>query len=324
MIKIRPEADKAAVENLTRAEGGGFVNLKIWEDILNLTERFSEGETKTRFEDASAYLENLINTCPPEDFLDVLKEIGTIPERIEHDSTEEKLFSKISDAALCRAFREIGLRADVLKTRGDSADVSAYSPVYGYTLVADAKAFRMSRTAKNQKDFKIVALSNWRYGADFAVLCAPYFQYPSQNSQIYAQALENNVCLFSWEYLIFLIERRIYENNALNLRYLWNFSAEYANRILYSERKRCLIPDLNIFLETLINAPADALSNSLRQRISELAERGEYEISYWLNEIQKIKSYSREEAIQELLEARKIHQKIARIEDCIKGLRRNE
>ena len=300
------------------------MNLKIWDDILNLTERFSEGETKTRFEDASVYLENLINACSLEDFLDILKEIGTIPEKIAHDSTEEKLFSKISDAVLCRAFCEIGLRAEVLKMRGDSADVSAYSPIYGYSLVADAKAFRMSRTAKNQKDFKIAALSNWRYGADFAVLCAPYFQYPSQNSQIYAQALENNVCLFSWEHLIFLIERRIKENDALNLGYLWNFSAEYANRILYSERKRCLIPDLNIFVETLVNAPSDSLSNLLRQRMDELTQRGEYEISYWLNEIEKIKSYSREQAIQELLEARKIYQKIVRIEDCIKGLRKNE
>ena len=91
----------------------------------------------------------------------------------------------------------------------DSADVLAESPIHGYTLVADAKAFRMSRTAKNQKDFKVTALSSWRNDNDFAVLCAPYFQYPSKSSQIYAQALEKNVCLLSWEHFIFLINNQV-------------------------------------------------------------------------------------------------------------------
>lgn len=152
------------------------------------------------FEDASALLENCVNEDAT--FVETLKQIGTIPEIFEHDSTEEKLFSKASDAVLSRAFREIGLKSTVLKERGDSADVLAESPIHGYTLVADAKAFRMSRTAKNQKDFKVVALSGWRKDSEYAVLCSPYFQYPSRSSQIYAQAIEHNVCLFSWEHLI--------------------------------------------------------------------------------------------------------------------------
>ena len=107
------------------------------------------------------------------DFIHTLRQIGIIPECIAHDSTEEKLFSKASDAVLSRAFREIGLKSAVLKERGDAADVLAESPIHGYTLVADAKAFRMSRTAKNQKDFKVVALSGWRKDSEYAVLCAP-------------------------------------------------------------------------------------------------------------------------------------------------------
>ena len=131
------------------------------------------------------------------DIVPVLEQIGTIPEAIAHDSTEEKLFARASDIVLSRAFCEIGLKATVIKERADSADVQAESPLYGYTLVADAKAFRMSRTAKNQKDFKVNALSGWRKDANYAVLCAPYFQYPKSQSQIFAQSIENNVCLFS-------------------------------------------------------------------------------------------------------------------------------
>ena len=52
--------------------------------------------------------------------------------------TEEKLFSK--------------------------AYVIAESKFHCYTLIADAKSFGLSRTAKNQKDFKVTALSNWREG----------------------------------------------------------------------------------------------------------------------------------------------------------------
>lgn len=58
------------------------------------------------FEDASALLENCVNEDAA--FVETLKQIGTIPEFFEHDSTEEKLFSKASDAVLSRAFREIG------------------------------------------------------------------------------------------------------------------------------------------------------------------------------------------------------------------------
>ena len=96
-------------------------------------------------------------------------------------------------------------------------DVIAESRVYGYSMVSDAKAFRLSRTAKNQKDFKVSALSAWRRDNDYAVLCAPYFQYPAKTSQIYSQALSNNVCLLSWEHLIFMIERGVKESQVLNI-----------------------------------------------------------------------------------------------------------
>ena len=49
-----------------------------------------------------------INSISFEDFLSILAEIGTIPERIIHDSTEEKLYSKVTDIILSRSFSELG------------------------------------------------------------------------------------------------------------------------------------------------------------------------------------------------------------------------
>ena len=67
------------------------------------------------FEDASIMLENCVSADTS--FIDTIKQIGTIPEFFTHDSTEEKLFAKASDAVLSRAFRKIGLKSTVLKER---------------------------------------------------------------------------------------------------------------------------------------------------------------------------------------------------------------
>ena len=87
-----------------------------------------------------------INSISFEDFLSILAEIGTIPERIIHDSTEEKLYSKVTDIILSRSFSELGLKSKVLTERANSADVLAESVYHNYSLVGDAKAFRLSIT----------------------------------------------------------------------------------------------------------------------------------------------------------------------------------
>lgn len=49
------------------------------------------------FKIATEEIRNFIDVMPEDKFKCVVKEIGTIPENIEHDSTEEKLYSKASD-----------------------------------------------------------------------------------------------------------------------------------------------------------------------------------------------------------------------------------
>jgi HindIII restriction endonuclease len=85
--------------------------------------------------------------------------------------------------------------------------------------VADAKAFRLSRTAKNQKDFKVAAMHTWKYGKPFAMIICPLYQLPSTKSQIYQQASERNVCIFSYAHLIVLLRLRtlIGESKTLEL-----------------------------------------------------------------------------------------------------------
>ena len=254
-------------------------------------------------------------------FPDLLNQIGTIPESIQHDSTEEKLFSKVSDAILSRAFREIGLKSIVLTERADSADVIAESPIHGYTLVADAKAFRMSRTAKNQKDFKVTALSGWRKDNDYAVLCSPYFHYPITKSQIYAQAVFENVCLLSWEHLSFMILNRVKESDDINLSPLWNYSFTHSKICPVEQRKKRFIENLCHEMADIAKLDEEKFNKYLETQIPMIKIRGGHEKEYWKEEIKKIKEYTREQAIEELIHSKKIKQKIRIIDSYIKGLR---
>lgn len=274
------------------------------------------------FETASISIQAFVDTC--DDFCDLLRQIGVIPESIEHDSTEEKLFSKASDAVLARAFRELGLKATVLRERGDSADVIAESLYHGYTLVADAKAFRLSRTAKNQKDFKISALSGWRKDADYAVLCSPYYQYPKTRSQIYAQAVDNNVCLISWEHILFLIQSGILESEDLSLASLWNCSGAYAEHCVVAEKKNCFIHVMDNTITLVAQCERDDFELCLSNCRRAYHFRANDEIEYWETEKQKIQSLTREEAISELIAARKIDEKITQINKYMAGIRMHD
>ena len=135
--------------------------------------------------------------------LDHLRLSGDIPEQYSHDSSEEKLYSKYTDALLCETFKFLGFRSVVLTERADAADVDAFAK--GYSFVADAKTFRLSRTAKNQKDFKVQAMDGWKRGKPFAMVVCPIYQLPIRSSQIYEQASTRNVCIFTYSHLAVLV-----------------------------------------------------------------------------------------------------------------------
>lgn len=270
------------------------------------------------FIDASRKLNNYIDNL--DEIIPIIKEIGTIPEDITPSSTEEKLYSKASDMVLSRAFREIGLKSVVLDERSNSADVIAESKYHDYSLVADAKAFRLSRTAKNQKDYKVNALSGWRKDSEYAVLAAPLYQYPTTTSQIYGQALDNNVCLFSWEFFIYLMENNYKETEKVNFSILWNFSDVLSEKTLVSQKNKNFFDE---FRDLIIEFVGDDEIVSYRevknQQIEVLKGAGALGIKYWQEEIEQIRSYSREKAINELIKASKINNKIAVIEKLVRS-----
>lgn len=286
---------------------------KQYIDFLDLL--FSLPSATKSFKVAGKEMETYINSLSKTDFIEIVKEIGTIPEVIEASSTEEKLYSKSSDIVLARCFNEIGLKAQALSERGNSADIVAKSE-HGYTLVADAKTFRLSRTAKNQKDFKISTLSRWRgMEHDFAVLVAPYFQYPNKTSQIYSSALSDKVCLLSWEHMLFLLNEKVFEDISLSLEQIWNAPTriERDSKIAYADRMNCLFPYINKMVCDRISCDFSQFENQLNVCKSYIVERSDSELSILKSEIERITGYTKEQAIQELIKSRKLNEKISAI-----------
>ena len=109
-------------------------------------------------------------------FLDLFRLSANIPESIKPDSSEEKVYSKYTDTLLSLMFNFIGIPSKVLAARSDSADVVSVDKQFGLDFVSDAKAFRLSRTAKNQKDFKIAAMDKWKGYRSQAILVCPVYQ----------------------------------------------------------------------------------------------------------------------------------------------------
>ncbi|OKZ64279.1 MAG: hypothetical protein BHV88_20285 [Clostridiales bacterium 41_12_two_minus] len=275
-----------------------------YSDFLKLL--FSLTKEKKNFKLSGNDIESYIQSLSKDDFIEIVKEIGTIPEVIEASSTEEKLYSKASDIVLARCFSEIGLKAKALSERGNSADIVAESH-HGYTLVADAKTFRLSRTAKNQKDFKISTLSRWRgMEHDFAVLVAPYFQYPNTSSQ---------VCLLSWEHILFLLNQQVVEDVSLSLEQIWNAPTriERDSKIAYADRMNCLFPYINKMVCDRIPISLKDFEEQLNICKLYIFERSNDEIAVLNAEIQKIEEYTKEQAIKELIKSRKLNEKISAI-----------
>lgn len=272
------------------------------------------------FVEASNQLETLIFSCSKEDLLDLVKEIGTIPEEIGHDSTEEKLYTKASDIVFAKALYEFGYNVRVLRERADCADIVAQSKYHNYSFVGDAKAFRLSRTAKNAKDFKVKSMVHWRGDCDYSVLACPFFQYPKSSSQIYKEALEGNVSLFSWELLYILLKEEIVETPKKCLKELWSQSSVIATKTLVDKAKTNFLGTQNENIRKILNVSKKTFEGYFDEIKESLINRGGEEIKFYEFEVNRVKSLSRKDAIKELILRMKLHGKIETIRTFVKQL----
>jgi type II restriction enzyme len=184
----------------------------ITQTQIRIRQRWVEllGGSANQFAETSQVTANLLREDVDADGVQALvghlRFCGCIPESYGHDSTQEKAYSKYTDSVISETLSYLGFQTIVLDGRADMADVEAVGG--DFDLVADAKAFRLTRTAKNQKDFKVAAMDRWRYGKKYAAIVCPIDHLPARTSQIYLDASSRNVCILSYSHLAALAVRR--------------------------------------------------------------------------------------------------------------------
>jgi len=221
-----------------------------------------------------------------------------------------------------KALAEMNFSVQVLRERTDCADIVAQSRYHSYSLVGDAKAFRLSRTAKNAKDFKVTSMDHWRGDSDFSVLTCPYYQYPKSISQIYKDALDRNVALFSWEYLFILLKENVKETEQRDLRSLWNQSAVIASETTVGNSKSNFLAIQDQNIANIIGITTTKFDKYFAAIKKILVKRGNVEIGYYENEINRVKQLNREDAIRELLVSMKLDSKINTIRQFIEQIQK--
>lgn len=258
-------------------------------------------------------LEDKFKDLTKSELSEQLVEVGIMPEFFDHDSSEEKIWSKYSDIMLTKSLTFLGLTAEVIRMRGNSADV--FAKTNGYTLVGDAKCFRLSRTAKNQKDFKVKALDDWRRMDTYAVLVSPLYQYPIDRSQIYAQAVSRNVSLLSYTHLKLLLDCE----RTLDLKPLWDVGKTLAQIHTTAEQRRGSVywKELDRIICKIASVSKEKLTDYKLYEINKTKEIGKEGVTYWENKIKEFTSLSKKQAISLLIKAQKIEQKIQTIEKAI-------
>lgn len=245
-----------------------------------------------------------------EQLLSHLRFCGVIPERYRHDSTEEKAYSKYTDSVIAEALTFIGLNAVVLDGRADMADVEAAAA--GYDLVADAKAFRLTRTAKNQKDFKVAAMDRWRYSKEFAVVVAPIDQLPTRNSQIYLDASSRNVCVLSYSHLAAVVQSKVTIGEEFAVNLLRGLLAE-PGLMNPSKDAQAYWRSLNRVLLGSASEMRDIWKVEKEANIAAVGVLKTEGLNYYSEERTSILRLSHQEALDRLLDSYKIDDKIAAI-----------
>ncbi|MDQ3132368.1 MAG: HindIII family type II restriction endonuclease [Acidobacteriota bacterium] len=240
-------------------------------------------------------------------------ECGILPEMFSQNGSEEKIWAKFSDIILAHALSFLGIETTVLGARGNSADV--FGKTEDYTIVGDAKTFRLSRTAKNQKDFKISALDTWRKKNNYALLVAPLMQYPTNKSQIYEQAVKRNVTLLSYTHLHFLLD--FYNGNSL--RELWE-TGKRISILNESEHEKFQVywKEIDKTICESVGQNEEKLKEYKLLEIEKTKQIGDEGIKFWKGKIVEFGKLSKEEAIRLLIKSEKIEAKIKTIERAIK------
>ena len=239
-----------------------------------------------------------------------LRLCGVIPESYGLNTSEEKLYSKYTDVVIHEAYKAIGFTSIVLQERAGVADVECVNEDFGF--VADAKAFRLSRTAKNQKDFKVQAMDDWKHGKPYAMVVCPVYQLPSCASQIYQQACTRSVCIGTYTHLA-VIARFAQNKNKDQAMTIVHEIFKTVERMNPSKSANDYWQAVNHTMIDFDERLGDIWKEEKQALIESIHISRKEALSFYSMERERIMRLSREDAIKEVLKASRIKNKIRTI-----------
>ena len=238
---------------------------------------------------------------------------GVAPECFPRGSGAERLYRKYADAVIHEAFKALGLDSRTHNRPGDAPGVECACDQFSF--VAESAVFRMSRVARNQKDFDLHAIHRWKQGRPFGMLTAPINQLPFRLGQIYRDAATLPILVCSYSHLAVLVR--------------------YAQRTAYAKAPALLheaflmvrgIPPAKSAVSywralnrTFLGADAKLRSLWREEKIAlqESIRLGRAEALRFLDEErQGILELSRQEAIDEVLSWRKLDSRVQAVEQA--------
>lgn len=126
--------------------------------------------------------------------------------------------------------------------------------------------------------------------------------------------------LFSWEWLYVMLNENIRETAAKSLKDVWNQSEIIGANVTVPEQKNCFLTEQDNNLRGIIGITKEKSDSYFSDAKAILCGRGHNEISYYEDEIERVRQLGRDEAIDELLSRMKLDSKIRTIQNFIKKI----
>ena len=129
--------------------------------------------------------------------------------------------------------------------------------------------------------------------------------------------LKSYICNSVAELRYILLKEGIRESSSINLSALWNQSGIISKTTTVSNSKSCFLNQQNQNISKILKITPEKFYEYFNSVKELIVERGNTEIQYYEQEIERVKQLNREEAIAELLRNLKLESKIATIRGFI-------
>ena len=181
------------------------------------------------------FQKNVLNKLSNDDFIEQLIFLGYIPDLYKSDSSEETLYTKLTEVMVAEWANRMGYQGKYVKQKSRYEDVDI-TTAFG-TIVCDAKSFRLGRSQKapNVKDFvKPEDYRKWlkRHSNGIGGLVA----YPclhewtgKSDAFKYCSSHSTPIIMLPYKYLAYML--LIKENHKIEIEKLWNLSKIFPKEV---------------------------------------------------------------------------------------------